>query len=77
MALMVPCPRCGPRPVEEFLHSELPRVPDSIVEAHARDLDLVFMRDNPAGVTTEAWFHSHGCRRWCYLSRDRITNEWR
>ncbi len=76
MALVVPCRHCGPRPVAEFMYAEIPRVPDSITDPDARDVDLVHMRDNPEGPTREAWFHTMGCRRWSYLTRDRATNAW-
>lgn len=76
MAFMVPCPRCGPRPVEEFTHGEIALVPDSLTDPDSRDVDRVFMRDNPTGPTREGWFHSSGCRRWAYLERDRASNRW-
>lgn len=76
MSLLVPCSHCGPRSVEEFLYGEVPRVPDTITDPDARDIDRVFMRSNPEGSAPEAWFHVYGCRRWSYLSRDRTTDEW-
>lgn len=76
MALFVPCALCGPRPVEEFLYGEVISVPESITDPEARDVDRVFMRNNPEGAAPEGWFHSAGCRRWTYTSRDRSTSEW-
>lgn len=76
MSLTVPCPRCGPRPVEEFLYGDIPVTPDHIVDRFDRDLDRVFMRQNPDGYAAEAWFHADGCRRWTRLSRNRSTGEW-
>lgn len=76
MALWIPCARCGPRPVEEFLYGEVPTVPDTIADPEARDVDRVFMRNNPDGPAREAWFHTMGCRRWSYLTRDRSTDTW-
>lgn len=76
MGLMVPCPHCGPRSVEEFVYGEMPEVPDSITDPGARDVDRVYMRSNPAGPAREGWFHDFGCRRWSYLTRHRTTDEW-
>ncbi|HJR92697.1 MAG TPA: sarcosine oxidase subunit delta [Acidimicrobiia bacterium] len=76
MALSIPCRHCGPRPVEEFMYGEVLTVPDSIGDPDARDVDRVFMRANPNGPAPEAWFHTFGCRRWSYLTRDRSTDDW-
>ncbi len=64
------CPNCGPRSVEEFRYGEIPQVPDHITDPAQRDLDRVFVRANPFGLTVEAWFHDFGCRRWFRLERD-------
>lgn len=74
MSLWIPCPICGRRPLEEFLHGEIPRVPDSLTDPDARDLDRGFMHDNVEGVVTEAWFHVYGCRRWTTVRRDTRTD---
>lgn len=64
------CPNCGIRSVEEFRYGEIPDVPASLSDPDARDVDRVFMKDNPQGITSEAWFHEFGCRRWFRLERD-------
>ena len=66
----IPCPHCGERPLPEFVHGEVLRVPDSITDPDARDLDRAFMHDNAEGEVTERWFHSQGCRRWVTVRRD-------
>lgn len=70
MNILIPCPHCGPRPVQEFIHGEVPVVPDSITDEEDRDLDRAFMRDNREGEITERWFHTFGCRRWLTIQRD-------
>ena len=70
MNIPIPCPHCGLRPIQEFIHGEIPVVPDSITEEESRDLDRAFMRENREGVITERWFHTFGCRRWLTLERD-------
>jgi heterotetrameric sarcosine oxidase delta subunit len=70
MSLEIPCPHCGRRPVHEFAYGEIPRVPDSIRDPDARDLDRAFMHENAEGPTEERWFHTYGCRRWVTVERD-------
>jgi heterotetrameric sarcosine oxidase delta subunit len=65
------CPRCGRRPLEEFAFGgERRPVPASITDPDDHDFDEVWIFENPAGETTERWFHAHGCRRWLTVRRD-------
>lgn len=75
MNILIPCPHCGPRPIQEFVYGEIPEVPETITDPDARDLDRAFMRKNPEGPSTERWFHTYGCRRWLTLQRDTRTDE--
>lgn len=75
MSIQIPCPHCGPRPVEEFAFGEMLSVPDHITDPDERDIDRAFMHNNPEGPQREAWFHTYGCRRWVYLTRDTRTDE--
>lgn len=75
MSIRIPCSHCGPRPVEEYVYGEILDVPDSIVDADARDLDRGFFHNNPEGPVREAWFHLYGCRRWITIDRDTRTDE--
>ena len=75
MSLQLNCPNCGRRPLEEFLHGEIPRVPEEVQDANARDLDRAFMADNTEGWVTERWFHALGCRRWMTVRRDTRTDQ--
>ncbi len=74
MSLRLPCPNCGLRPIEEFVYGEVSAVPDSVVDADERNVDLAFMTSNPEGWTTDRWFHSFGCRRWLTIRRDTTTD---
>ncbi len=47
---------------------------EAIVDPAARDLDYVWMQDNPEGISTERWFHAAGCRRWLTVRRDTATD---
>jgi len=71
MSLLVPCPRCGPRPQEEFTFGgELRALPAEDVDDFAR----VYLRENTPGPQWERWYHAFGCRRWVTLARDTVTN---
>ena len=73
--LWLPCPRCGPRPIEEFTFGgELRHVPDWITDPDERDFDEVWIFENPDGIATERWFHSAGCRRWLTVRRDTSSD---
>lgn len=70
------CPRCGARPLEEFLFGgERRSVPAEITDPDERDFDEVWIFENPHGPTTERWFHAYGCRRWLTVRRDTIRDE--
>ena len=71
MSLLVPCPRCGLRPQEEFTFGgELRALSAPDVEDFAR----VYLRENAPGPQRERWYHAFGCRRWVTLTRDTVTN---
>ena len=76
MALIIPCPQCGPRPYTEFWCSG--ELPDGGHSADPGDLEAdyarVWLRRNVAGEQRERWYHHAGCRRWCSLTRNTLTN---
>ncbi len=73
--LIITCPTCGPRSVEEYRYGgAMPHVPDHIQGAEARNLDYAWFLDNVDGPQTERWFHEAGCRRWSTLMRDTHTD---
>lgn len=37
--------------------------------------DYVYLRDNPAGVHRELWFHEQGDRSWLVVTRNTLTHE--
>ena len=75
MSIRLTCPHCGVRPLEEWTYGEVFRVPDSIADPDARDVDRAYMHNNPQGPVREAWFHLYGCRRWVYMTRDTATDQ--
>jgi heterotetrameric sarcosine oxidase delta subunit len=74
--ILVPCPYCGPRNSDEFAHwgeeSTRPAV-EGVGPAEWRA--YLYLRRNPAGWTTETWFHRFGCARYFVAERNTVTNE--
>jgi sarcosine oxidase subunit delta len=76
--MLINCPHCGTRPVEEFsfLGDARPERPASNDPATMdRWFDYVYLRDNPKGRFDEYVHHSGGCRAWLVVTRDTQTHE--
>jgi methylglutamate dehydrogenase subunit B len=75
MSFLLPCPRCGPRDVNEFAYAgEVTSRPASAPTL--RELTAyLYLRRNVAGVQREWWNHRLGCRLWFLAERDTRTNE--
>jgi heterotetrameric sarcosine oxidase delta subunit len=75
--MRIPCPLCGTRDRREFYYygSEdyLNRPTD---QGTIDDLDNhLFLRDNPAGITRDVWYHETGCSSWLIVTRNTISHE--
>ena len=76
--MLITCPHCGTRPVEEFTFQgdAKPERPITNDPASIEQwFDYVFLRDNPRGAFDEYVHHSGGCRTWLVVSRDTETHE--
>jgi methylglutamate dehydrogenase subunit B len=76
--MLINCPHCGTRPVEEFtfLGDARPRRPTpNDASTMEQWVDYVYLRDNPRGRFDEYVHHSGGCRAWLVVSRDTQTHE--
>ncbi len=79
--MRIPCPHCGLRPYEEFsyLGDAAPERPAFENPEHAAReaafADYVYLRDNPAGMICELWFHTGGCQAWLRVERNTRTHE--
>lgn len=73
--MRVPCPFCGERDLGEFtqLGAYVPRPGADASEAEF--FEAVYIRENPAGVHQELWYHGFGCRSWLIVTRDTRTHE--
>ena len=75
MSFLLPCPHCGPRPVDEFAYfGEVTTRPKTSPTLHELT-DYVYFRDNVAGQQREWWQHRLGCGEWFLAERDTRTND--
>lgn len=75
MSFLLPCPHCGPRPVDEFATTGEALVRPKERPTLRQLTDYVYFRDNVAGVQREWWYHRLGCQAWFVAERDTRTNE--
>jgi heterotetrameric sarcosine oxidase delta subunit len=76
--MRIPCPYCGLRDVSEFVtigEASSGRPNPDAPEAEREFFDYVYLRDNPAGLSEEFWYHAQGCRSWLRLTRDMRTHQ--
>jgi sarcosine oxidase subunit delta len=74
--ILLPCPFCGPRNASEFRYvGELSERPGPNTTSPEEWRTFLYVRANPAGWTTETWFHSAGCRQHFVAERHTVTNE--
>jgi sarcosine oxidase subunit delta len=76
--MIIPHPILGPRDAQEFVYlgdASLIARPDgmtaSLEEMHA----YAYLRDNPAGLHRELWYHEQGDRSWLVVTRNTLTHE--
>jgi methylglutamate dehydrogenase subunit B len=75
--MRIKCPYCGEREASEFayLGAADPRRPDPVGEGAAEAFyDYVYLRENPAGILAELWYHTSGCHAWLRVERDTRTH---
>jgi heterotetrameric sarcosine oxidase delta subunit len=75
--MRIKCPYCGERDAQEFayLGAADPKRPDPDAEGAADAFyDYVYLRENPAGVIAELWYHTAGCHSWLRVERDTRTH---
>ncbi len=70
------CPLCGPRDRREFYYYGSEDYLDRPAEgapSEAWDAYL-HLRDNPAGITRDLWYHETGCASWLLVTRDTVSH---
>jgi len=77
--MLIDHPLLGPRDAAEFIYlgnASLIDRPDWQDENAAdKFYEYLYLRDNPAGVIRELWFHEHGDRSWLVVTRNTLTHE--
>ena len=72
-------PLLGPRDAQEFVYlgdARLMARPDPNAPNAAEDFyQYLYLRNNPAGLHRELWFHEYGDRSWLVVTRDTLTHE--
>lgn len=71
------CPLCGSRDRREFYYygaADYLNRPEPGAGDAAWD-DYLHLRDNPAGVTRDLWYHELGCSAWILVERNTVTHE--
>ena len=74
--MRIPCPCCGPRDRREFTYygaSDYLNRPAEGAAVEAWD-NYLHLRDNPAGVTRDLWYHDP-CQAWLEVTRNTVTHE--
>jgi heterotetrameric sarcosine oxidase delta subunit len=74
--MLINCPLCGPRDRREFYYYGA----DDYLHRPATDDapgwdNTLHLRDNPAGLTRDLWYHEQGCTQWLVVSRNTVTHE--
>ncbi len=71
-------PNLGPRDAAEFTilgdASLLKRPNWQADDADDAFYNYLYLRDNPAGMHRELWFHEQGDRSWLVVTRDTVTH---
>ena len=72
-------PLLGPRDASEFYcfgDARLINRPDwQDSDADTKFYEYQYLRDNPAGVHRELWYHEYGDHSWLVLTRNTLTHE--
>ena len=72
-------PLLGPRDAQEFTYlgdAGLIHRPDWQAEGAVDAFyEYLYLRDNPAGLHRELWYHEQGDRSWLVVTRNTVTHE--
>ena len=72
-------PLLGPRDAQEFTYlgdaNLLNRPNPDAPDAAERFYEYLYLRDNPAGLHRELWYHEQGDRSWVVVTRNTLTHE--
>jgi heterotetrameric sarcosine oxidase delta subunit len=73
--MRITCPLCGPRDRREFYYYGSDDYLNRPATDDAAGWDATLhLRDNPAGVTKDLWYHEQGCAAWLCVTRNTVTH---
>jgi methylglutamate dehydrogenase subunit B len=74
--MRITCPHCGERDRREFTYQgDAVALRRPAFDDTPEDWDAyLHLRDNPAGVTRDLWYHEAGCGAWLVVTRDTVTH---
>ena len=74
--MRINCPLCGSRDRREFYYYG---ADDYLARPAGDDLaawdNYLHLRDNPAGITRDLWYHETGCAQWLRVTRNTVTHD--
>ena len=77
--MIIKHPLLGPRDAAEFVYlgdaSLIDRPDPNAEDAADRFFEYGYLRDNPAGMHEELWYHEQGDRSFLVVTRDTTTHE--
>lgn len=82
--MLIPHPLLGLRDAQEFTYlgdaallarPEIAFPPANLDKSLDEMSDYLHLRDNPAGLHRELWYHEQGDRSWLVVTRDTRTHE--
>ena len=77
--MLIPHPLLGLRDSQEFTYLGDARLIDrpdwQADDSIDQFYDYLYLRDNPAGLHQELWFHEQGDRSWLVVTRDTRSHE--
>jgi heterotetrameric sarcosine oxidase delta subunit len=74
--MRIHCPLCGPRDRREFYYYGSDDYLNRPATDDAAGWDnTLHLRDNPAGVMHDLWYHEQGCAAWFRVTRNTVTHE--
>jgi len=74
--ILIPCPWCGPRNSNEFAYGHERKLrPNPGTTSQAEWRAYLYDKRNPAGWTSETWYHRAGCRKFLLVERHTVTNQ--
>lgn len=77
--MIIDHPILGPRDSSEFVYlgdaAMIARPDGMAADALGKFVEYGYLRDNPAGLHRELWFHEQGDRSWLVVTRDTLTHD--